>query len=75
MTTENKSIIVTWHTADVLEVAKNRNIQITDEQAYMVLLRAGIDHDPCIGINWDVIEHHLDEFLDDEEEDKQELGE
>lgn len=47
-----KSIIIEWDTSDVQEVRPD----LSEDQAYQVLLTAKKEHDATTGINWDVLE-------------------
>lgn len=60
-----KTISITWSTQDVLDVAEQMGHNITEYQADYILDRIKIDHDACIGINWDVIEGHIESFMDE----------
>ena len=59
MNEDNKKITITWHTDDVFAVAKEENINITEQQAIEILQNIKHQHDASIGINWDVIRCHL----------------
>lgn len=52
-----------WSTADILCVAEDRGMRLTQEQANEVIDSIHRCHDASIGINWDVINAHLD-FLE-----------
>jgi hypothetical protein len=58
-------ISIVWNTEDVIEQAKNRNIKITTKEANKILRNIKRYHDCCVGINWDVIDCHLDQLLVD----------
>lgn len=49
------SITITWEIEDV----KSLDSELTDEQAWEVLLLADANHDANIGINWGVLEYHI----------------
>ena len=55
------TITITWHIADVRSLAYD--IDVTDDQCREVLRRVARYHDVSIGINWDVISHHLGKVL------------
>ncbi len=55
----DKEITITWTTDDVFTVAKEENINITEQQAIEILQNIKRQHDASIGINWDVIRCHL----------------
>jgi hypothetical protein len=56
-----------WCIADVKEYAlEHENVQLTDQQADEILVGIGYSFDATIGINWDVIAQHIDNYLDGE---------
>ena len=57
---ELPSIIISWSTIDIIDRAKERDIKITEEQALEILNNIKRGHDCNIGINWDVIDCHID---------------
>lgn len=48
-----------WHYTDV----QSQRPGLTDDQAREVLQRAKNNHDPSVGINWEVIEFHADALI------------
>lgn len=70
---DKDSISISWHIDDVKEIAPD----LTDDQCREVLQNADNDHDATIGVNWDVLEYHVDEVreehgLPDPDEDEEE---
>ena len=59
-----KTIEIRWSTEDVLMQADNMNIDLTEEQADDILDNILHHHDACVGINWDVIEFHIDNYIE-----------
>lgn len=59
-----KTIEIRWSTEDVLMQADNMNIELTEEQADDILDNIEHHHDACVGINWDVIEFHIDNYIE-----------
>lgn len=55
----NRTIAVTWETADVLE----KRPDLTDDEAWEVLQAAEQAHDSDYGITWDVIEAIAEELF------------
>ena len=53
-------VAIVWGVGDVLTVAKNIHIEITDEQAREILHE--LPQDASIGINWDVIETVIQQY-------------
>lgn len=51
-----RSISIIWNVEDVQEVAPN----LTDEQAYEVLLLCKKNHDANYGITWETLEAHAE---------------
>ena len=59
-----KTIEIRWSTEDVLMQADNMNIELTEEQADDILDNMLHHHDACVGINWEVIEFHIDNYIE-----------
>jgi hypothetical protein len=53
-------ILNKWCVEDVLCVAKDRKVKLTKKQARKILADIDHHHDASIGINWDVIDCHID---------------
>jgi hypothetical protein len=60
-----KTIEIRWSTEDVLMQADNMNIELTEEQADVILDNIEHHHDACVGINWEVIEFHIDNYIEE----------
>jgi hypothetical protein len=60
-----KTIEIRWSTEDVLMQADNMNIDLTEEQADVILDNIEHHHDACVGINWEVIEFHIDNYIEE----------
>ena len=58
------TIAITWHVDDILDRAKEYSPQLSWEQAQEVLGNIERYHDACIGINWEVVDTHIELFLD-----------
>lgn len=56
-----KSINIIWSVEDVIERAKQENINLTETQALEILEDAKDNHDATIGINWDVLDYHIED--------------
>lgn len=54
---------VIWHVDDVK--GQDENNVLTDEDAAEILAIMDRQHDACIGINWEVIDCHIDMYLED----------
>lgn len=54
-----------WHTEDVMQVAEQMGIEITEEDAEWVLGDLADNFDANIGINWEVIEMALQNYQED----------
>jgi len=52
-----------WCYEDVLMLAKMRDITLNKKQACEILAEVERKHDATIGVNWDVIDCHIDEYL------------
>lgn len=58
-----EKIFITWSADDILAKAKEMGATITKYEAIKILYNVGKYHDASIGINWDVIAFHIDEFI------------
>ena len=58
-----------WQTEDVIHEGKDRldPVEVTQEQAEEVLLRMNHKKDCNVGLNWDVMNYHLDTVLSESE--------
>lgn len=59
-----KTITIKWSTNDVLSRAEDMGVEITSEQADEILQNVFDNHDASIGVNWEVIEFHIEDFLE-----------
>jgi hypothetical protein len=59
-----KTIEIIWSTDDVMMQAEIMNIELTEEQADDILDNVLHHHDACVGINWDVLDFHIEDFID-----------
>ncbi len=53
---------VIWQKEDIIWRAEDRGLSISDEKAVQIVDALGHGHDACIGINWEVIDFHLDDL-------------
>lgn len=63
---ETNSISIKWCVNDIKDAmdAREDKIDISDEECMGILYKMKVLHDPCIGITWNNIDHHLDEFIE-----------
>jgi hypothetical protein len=59
-----KTIEIKWSTEDVLAMADNMQVELTEKQADEVLENVFRYHDAEVGINWDVISFHIENLLE-----------
>lgn len=59
-----KTIEIRWSTEDVLMQAEIMNIELTEEHADAILDNVVHYHDANVGINWDVLDFHIENFMD-----------
>jgi hypothetical protein len=59
-----KTIEIKWSTDDVLMRADAWGIIITEEQGDEILQKVFDSHDAGIGVNWEVIDFHIDNYLE-----------
>ena len=57
------TILISWNTDDVIERSNELETALTRDQARVVLSNVASGHDANIGINWDVIDTHIDLYL------------
>ncbi|MDG1950125.1 MAG: hypothetical protein P8J32_04935 [bacterium] len=61
-----KTIALVWGLIDIQDTCKNNyKVELTDEQALEVLAIIDHRHDASIGVNWEVIDVHLQMYLQD----------
>lgn len=59
---QTEVIGVFWQKDDVIARADDRGLTISDADASRIVEALEGNHDACIGINWDVIDFHLDDL-------------
>jgi len=63
------SISIIWTIEDVACVLNDGydlgGVNLTDTQLMEILHRVDRFHDACVGINWDVIDSHIETYLND----------
>lgn len=62
-----KTIAIKWSTHDVLGVAENMEIDLTEQEADQILEKIEYYHDAELGVNWLVIENYIQEFIDEKQ--------
>ena len=60
-----KTISIKWSTYDVLGLADEMGIKLTDQEADEILDQMERFHDAQIGINWGVIEIYIEEHQEE----------
>jgi hypothetical protein len=60
-----KTIEIKWSTDDVLIRAEYKKTFITEAQGEEILQNVLDYHDAEVGVNWDVIDAHIDNYLED----------
>lgn len=63
-----KTIAIKWSTDDVLGVAENMEIELTEQEADSILEKMEYYHDAELGINWLVIESYIQYFIQAKED-------
>jgi hypothetical protein len=56
-------ISIKWSTEDVLWQAEQMDLKLTEDQADDILDTLEARHDASVGINWDVISFHIENYL------------
>jgi len=61
----NGKIILTdlWHIIDVIEAGENIGYLVTEDQAEAILYDIAHYYDAEVGINWDVINNSIEDFM------------
>lgn len=59
-----KTIEIKWSTEDIVWQADNMDIELTEEQADAILDNVDHYHDASIGINWDIISFHIENYFE-----------
>jgi hypothetical protein len=60
-----KTISIKWSTLDVLGLADEMGIELTDQEADEILEQMVRFHDAEIGINWGVIEIYIEQHQEE----------
>ena len=60
-----KSISITWDVYDIMWRAKERHLVCTEKDAENILDKLEKQHDANVGINWDVIDAHIDQLTEE----------
>lgn len=58
-----KTIEIKWNTDDVMDKAYHMEVTLSEIEADEILDNIYRTHDASIGVNWDVIEYHIEDFL------------
>lgn len=59
-TPDPETISIRWSVGDILEQAREKDYELTKEQALDILGSLKHNHDSSIGINWDVIDEYIE---------------
>jgi hypothetical protein len=62
------ALAIRWTSEDVADRARERGTDLTEEEAQEVLATAIGRHDASVGINWDVLDAHIDGLVADRKE-------
>jgi hypothetical protein len=60
-----KTITIVWHTEDVLALAKEIHVDLSEQEADEIMDNIEHYQDANIGVNWDVIRSYIYEFEDE----------
>ena len=60
---DGKTIAHVWSVVDLMDRARERHINLSDQQCLEILARVDDGKDANIGINWDVLDSHTDDYL------------
>jgi hypothetical protein len=59
-----KTITIKWSTDDVLMRADDMGLPISEEAGDQILQNVYDHHDAEVGINWNVIDFHIEDYLE-----------
>jgi hypothetical protein len=59
---EGRAIMDIWTVDDVIDRAKDLDMEIPEEEAIDILQQVNENKDACIGINWDVLDRFIMEW-------------
>jgi hypothetical protein len=60
---EDDDILPGWDVSDILCQAEEQGDKLTEKEAKEVMENISYGFDACIGVNWDVISMHIDDFV------------
>ena len=68
------SICLIWCVDDIKYAMQEREnpIEITDEECMDILTFMDYKHDASLGVCWDTIDYHLDDFIEKKEKESEE---
>lgn len=52
-----------WYTSDIIQQGKSRGLEISEDQAKDILQSIANSYDCSTGVNWDVIDIHIDKYF------------
>ena len=61
------SITSKWSVEDIQYIAASQSLEISDADAMAVLKLVKRDFDANIGVNWEVLQSHLESYLNEKE--------
>lgn len=64
---DGETIYIAWNIMDVLEQAKNNDIELTTQEAKDVLALQYRKHDAEQGVSWDSLDYWIDEVVRERE--------
>jgi hypothetical protein len=60
-------IRVLWHKDDILRVAEENDITLTDDEIHFIMSDIEENHDANYGLDWDVISMKIDDVVSNRE--------
>jgi hypothetical protein len=60
-------IRVLWHKDDILKVAEENDVTLTDDEVHMIIEDIEESHDSNYGLDWDFISMKIDSVIDSRE--------
>jgi hypothetical protein len=62
---KERTVLISWSSEDIAGAAIDRNIDLTEKEINSVMDNMENSHDCTIGINWDVINVHIDSVIEE----------
>lgn len=70
MTIKGDYLTIRWHIDDIIDYANEHfeDLNLTKSEAKSILINIDKNHDCNVGVNWDIIEFFINEFIENNTE-------